>query len=337
MSLVLPKLTVCLFCFRYGAMSLALPKLTVCLFCFRHGAMSLALPGCTVGLLIVITSAVFPIVVSRHAHLRTAANYHISMLCISDCIVGLLLALYPALREIWPELGLSSGLCVAILSISSFCFTLSNGVMFWLALDRRTAIHHPLTYPLLATSFTVRLELILTMMSALVLVVFTLVARYFFEPPLPDVIPKCFHAWRLVMGDGSLMLNAVNLIIICATMGLCADVLIAARRVLRVTVVPLPHELAERVRLRQHVRTFYYLLRVLVIYGLCLIPFSVYALLLAWLDVPADNEKSDQLWSALMMLRGVFNLVDSWLYCSNPELRQAILHLCCSSQFNLYP
>ncbi|KAF0306699.1 hypothetical protein FJT64_021825 [Amphibalanus amphitrite] len=305
--------------------------------CPRCRSMPMAVSGFVVGLLIVSTSAVFPVVVSRHAHLRTATNYHISVLCVSDCVVGLTLVLYPTVRILWPELGLSAGLCVTVLSISSVCFTVSNGVMFWLALDRRTAIHHPLVYPLLVTASTVRWELLLTGPPALLLVVFTLATRQLSEPPLPDIIPKCFTAWHLVVGDGAFLLNGVNLLVIGATLALSVDVLLEARRVLRAAVVPLPHQMAERVCLRQHVRTFYYLLRVLVLYGVCLIPYSVYALVMAWWDVPLSTDRSERLWNAFMVLRAVFNLADSWVYCSNPELRQAILHLCCRSQFGLYP
>ncbi|KAF0301014.1 hypothetical protein FJT64_026592 [Amphibalanus amphitrite] len=129
--------------------------------------------------------------------------------------------------------------------VNTACSTASNVTMFWLALDRRTAVHNPLLYPLLVTSSTVGRQLLQT-------------------------------------------LGFIALLIGFATVILCIDVLLVARRTLRPNVAALPHELAERARLRKHVRTFYYLLRVMVLYGVCLIPFCITALLKAVLDIKAS-------------------------------------------------
>ena len=290
-----------------------------------------------VGLLVAVSSAVFPVVVARYDHLHTATNYHISALSVSDCIIGAVMTVYPITREVMPDLGHSPGMCVTILFFYIFCSTMSNGIMFWLVWDRCTAIHHPLTYPLLVTSATVRWELLITALSALTLVFFVITMQLLTGPPLPDVIPKCFASWYLVMDYGNLLLNVVNLVIICVTLVLCLHVLVVSRRVLRSGVVALPHELTERARLRQHMRTFYYLLRVFVLYGVCLIPFSIYSLARTALDMPVHNEDPDPLWGAVILLRGMYNLFDSWLYCSDPEIRQAILHFCWGSHFELYP
>ena len=292
--------------------------------------------GVVMGLLTVLSSAVFPAAVARYEHLHTATNYHISALCLSDCAFGVAMMIDSSVRLAWPAPALPSGLCVATLSSAAFCNTLSNGIMFWLALDRYTAVHHPLVYPLLVTAATVRWELLITVLSALMLISFIILMQLLIGPPLPEVITKCATAMQLVMGDWTPLLQGVNLVVIGATLILSLNILLVARRVLRADVVAVPQELSERARLRQHVRTFYYLLRVFVLYGVCIIPFSMYSLTKYYHGIP-DSEDPDPLWVAVSMLRGIYNLIDSWLYCGDPELRQAVLHFWCGSRFDLYP
>ena len=292
--------------------------------------------GLVIGLLIVLSSAAFPAAVARYEHLHTAANYRISALSLSDCAFGVATVINSSIRLAWPVQALSSGLCAAYMFSTALCNTISNGIVFWLALDRYTAVHHPFMYPLLVTAATVRWELVITVLSALMLISFIIIMQLLTGPPLPEVIGKCAAAFQLVMGDWTPLLQAVNLVIIVATLTLSLNILLVARRVLRADVVAMPHELSERARLRQHMRTFYYLLRVFVLYGVCVIPFSAYSLTRYYLDMP-DSEDPDPLWVAVLVLRGMFNLIDSWLYCGDPELRQAVLHFWCGSRCDLYP
>ncbi|KAF0295188.1 hypothetical protein FJT64_007318 [Amphibalanus amphitrite] len=232
--------------------------------------------------------------------------------------------------------------------------------MFWLALDRRTAVHNPLLYPLLVTSSTVGRQLLQTLGFIALLIGYVVTWRHLAGAPFPAEIPRCASSSQLVFGDvGTVINNGVNLLVSFATVILCIDVLLVARRTLRPNVAALPHELAERARLRKHVRTFYYLLRVMVLYGVCLIPFCITALLKAVLDIKAsledgplaestaenstavaptmDSDDPQILWFVMMVLRGSFHLVDSWLFCSSPELRHAILHYFGGDRFDLYP
>ncbi|KAF0295189.1 hypothetical protein FJT64_007319 [Amphibalanus amphitrite] len=50
--------------------------------------------GTLLGLLIVATSGVLPVVVSRYRHLRSATNYHLCVMSIADCVVGLIMVVY---------------------------------------------------------------------------------------------------------------------------------------------------------------------------------------------------------------------------------------------------
>ncbi|KAF0301461.1 hypothetical protein FJT64_026235 [Amphibalanus amphitrite] len=241
--------------------------------------------GSLLGLLIVTTSGVLPVVVSRYQHLRTATNYHLCVMSIADCV------------------------------------------------------------------------LLQTLGFVILLAGYVITTRLLNGPSFPDEISQCFLSWQLVFGHvGTLVSNGVNLVLSCATIFLCVEVLLVARRTLRSNVAALPHELAERARLRKHVRTFYYLLRVMVLYGVCLIPFSVSSLLKAFLGLKAQEDgatpgggaeavsaltmdsEEPQLWFlVLAVLRGAFHLVDSWLFCSSPELRHAILHYFGGDRFDLYP
>ncbi|XP_043211529.1 histamine H2 receptor-like [Amphibalanus amphitrite] len=314
--------------------------------------------GSLLGLLIVTTSGVLPVVVARYQHLRTATNYHLCIMSIADCVVGLLFIFYPWMRTFWPSLAFSGVLCALLLLVNLACSTVSNVTMFWLALDRRTAVRNPLLYPLLVTRLTVRRQLLQTLGLVMLLAGYVITSRLLTDPSFPDEISQCFLSWQLVLGHiGTLVNNGVNLVVSCATIFLCVEVLLVARRTLRSNVAALPHELAERARLRKHVRTFYYLLRVMVLYGVCLIPFSVSSLLKAFMGLKASLEdgatpgggaeaasvltmdsEEPQIWFVVLtVLRGSFHLVDSWLFCSSPELRHAILHYFGGDRFDLYP
>ena len=289
--------------------------------------------GVFIGLLILLSSAIVPIVVLRYEHLHTAANYHTSALCVSDCVIGAMMSVYTLARR-WPAVGLSPGVCIAVVFVTSFCTIICTWQMFWLALDRRTALHYPLTYPQLVTADTVRWELSITLLTALVFNAFIITMRLLNEPPIrPELLPKCILSWQVVMGDCFALFQIVCFIVVFATIALTVDILLLARRVLRSDVVAGPQELPERALQRQHLRTFFYLLRVFVLYGVCLLPFNVYTLIVG----VSDDDVIDQLGLFLLTLRSLFNFFDIWLFCSNPELRQAILHYLCASRFNLYP
>ena len=292
--------------------------------------------GVVVGLLILLSSAVLPVVVARYEHLHTATNYHISALCVSDCVMGLALLTYGLIRMAWLELGLHPGFCVVLVFVFAFCSSVSIWEMFWLAMDRLTAMRHPLTYPLLVTVDTVRQEMLLSVLSSLILMSFTMAMRLLTGPPLPDMILRCFAARSLIMGDWGTLPSAVHLVIALATVALAVDVLLVARRVLRANVVAVPQDLTTRAKMRQHLRTFYYLLRVFVLYGVCMMPYPVYSLTKTLLNV-SYSEDGDPVETTLLLFRGLFYFFDLWLYSSDPELRHAILHFCFGSHFELYP
>ena len=310
------------------------------------------------GLLIVATSVVFPVVVARYRHLHTATNLSLCAMSVTDCALGASMVLHTLLQTWWPEVGFSSASCVVFVGVTCCCPTITNGVMFWMALDRRLSVRHPLLYPLLVTAGSVRWQLLLTVATVLLLMGYVIGVRLLTGPPLPDTMPRCFVHLRLVLGDvGSLLLNGVNLLTTAATVWVCVEVLVVARRALRPNVAVLPHQLAERARLRQHVRTFFYLLRIVLVYGVCLVPFCTVSLLRAVADIrasldapeeggassstsaatPEEVDGDQSIWLALILLRTAFNLIDSWLYCSSPELQQAILHFIDGTRFNLYP
>ena len=289
--------------------------------------------GILIGLLTLLSSATVPIVVARYEHLHTAANIHASALCVSDCVIGAMTSVYTLARQ-WPAVNYSPGVCMVVVFVTSFCTIISTWQMFWLALDRRTALHYPLSYPELVTTDTVRGELLITLFTAVVLNTFIITMRLLTEPPFrPELLPKCLIIWQVVMGDCFSMFQIVGFIVVFATIALTVDILLLARRVLRSDVVAMPQELPERAMQRQHLRTFFYLLRVFVLYGVCLVPFNVYTLVTG----VSDDDRLEPLAMLLLVLRSLFNILDTWLFCSNPELRQAILHYLCASRFNLYP
>ncbi|XP_037073172.1 dopamine receptor 2-like [Pollicipes pollicipes] len=277
------------------------------------------LSGLVVGLLILLTSATFPVVVARYSHLHTATNYYICTLCLIDCLLGLVYVTHSTLRF---ALSLQSPtFCLSTLAATTFSLTASNVVIFWLALDRHTALRNPLSYPLLVTSGTVLRRVLLAAALALVVNGLGICWQLLAGHRLPDAVSDCFTASVRILGaKASALLYITNLGIVTATLLLNLTLACSARRLLRRSL---------------HVRQFYYLLRIFLLYGICLVPFSVHGLMQALTSIKPEVDEVDPWWVVVVIMRALFNFADSWLYCSSPELRQAHLHFFCGA--SLYP